>query len=74
MRPVRYLTDIAQSDTAEEDTTKQDGANRSLIVYYDVNQTRAANWEKRKALILGSAVFVVNPNRAKHGFSVFLNS
>ncbi len=63
---------IAQSDTSEADTPEQYGANLSVFVYYDINETCAANWEKCKALIFGSAVFLVNPNRAKHGFSLFL--
>ncbi len=48
---------IAQSDTSNADTPKQDGANLSVFVYYDINETCAANWEKRKASIFGSAVF-----------------
>ncbi len=42
---MRYLTGIAQSDTPEADTPKQDGANRSLFVYYDINEMCVANWE-----------------------------
>ncbi len=72
MRPVRYLTGIAQSDTPEPHISKQDGANRPLFVYYKINETCIANWEKRKALIFGSVVFLVNPSRAKRGFPLFL--
>ncbi len=61
---------IAQSDTPEADTPKQDGANRLLFVYYD-KRVRLIG-KKCKALIFGSAVFLVNPNKARHGFSLFL--
>ncbi len=63
---------IAKNDTSEADTPKRDGANLSVFVCYDINETCAPNWEKRKALIFCSAVFLVNPNREKHGFSLFL--
>ncbi len=50
----------------------EEGANRSVFVYYDTNETCAANWEKLKALILVRQFFLVNTYRAKHGFSLFL--
>ncbi len=52
VRPVRHLMGIAQIDTFEADTPKQDGANLSVFVYYDINETCAANLEKRKAWFL----------------------
>ncbi len=39
---------IAQSDTPEADTPKQDGANRSLFVYYEINETCTANWKNAR--------------------------
>ncbi len=38
-----------ENDTSEADTPKQDGANLSVFVCYDINETCAPNWEKRKA-------------------------
>ncbi len=42
VRSVRYLTGIAQSDTPEAGTAKQDCAKLSVFVYYDINETRSA--------------------------------